>query len=225
MVQGICATGGAYTGSSVRISDWTRFTSTPNAPRPATAASMLIAMTIGALVGVLVTSATTEMYGFVQWNPLIMLQYVQANHYTAAYRAGAFFAGCDFFGSQIFINMTQNCVSSGMEFAGTFPRFITLRHDGFIVCFIGILIQLWRFLSQATILLSIIGSFSAFVAPMTGILVADYWLIRRRKRKIPDLYFNTGIYWYFYGLNWRAFLAFCIAWAPAMHKSLPSLAL
>jgi NCS1 family nucleobase:cation symporter-1 len=40
------------------------------------AALMLIAMTIGALVGVLITSATTEMYGFVQWNPLIMLQYV-----------------------------------------------------------------------------------------------------------------------------------------------------
>ena len=36
-----------------------------------------------------------------------------------------------------------------------------------------------------------------------------------------DLYSNTGIYWYFYGLNWSAFLAFCIAWAPAMRKSLP----
>jgi NCS1 family nucleobase:cation symporter-1 len=112
-----------------------------------------------------------------------------------------------------------------MEFAGTFPRFITLRRDGFIVSFIGILIQLWRFLSQATILLSVIGSFSVFVAPMTGILVADYWLVRRHKWKILDLYSNTGIYWYFYGLNWRAFLAFCIAWAPAMRKCLPSLVL
>jgi NCS1 family nucleobase:cation symporter-1 len=89
------------------------------------ATSMPIAMTIGAVVGVLVTSATTEMYGFVQWNPLIMLQYVQANHYTAACMAGTFFAACGFFDSQIFVNMTQNCVSSGMDFAGTFPRFIT----------------------------------------------------------------------------------------------------
>jgi NCS1 family nucleobase:cation symporter-1 len=225
MVQGICTTAGAYTGGSVRILDWTRFTSTPNAPRPAMATSMPISMTIGALIGVLVTSATTEMYGFVQWNPLIMLQYVQAHHYTAACRAGTFFAGCGFFGSQIFVNITQNYVSSGMDFAGTFPRFITLRRGGFIVCFIGILIQPWRFLSQATILLSVIGSFSVFVAPMTGILVADYWLVRRRKWKIPDLYSNTGIYWYFYGLNWRAFLAFCIAWAPAMRKCLPSLVL
>jgi NCS1 family nucleobase:cation symporter-1 len=79
------------------------------------ATSMPVAMTIGALIGVLVTSATTEMYGFVQWNPLIMLQYVQTNHYTAACRVGTFFAGCGFFGSQIFVNMTQNCVSSGMD--------------------------------------------------------------------------------------------------------------
>jgi hypothetical protein len=85
------------------------------------ATSMPIAMTIGALIGVLITSVTTEMYGFVQWNPLIMLRYVQAHHYTAACRASTFFAGCGFFGSQIFVNMTQNCVSSGMDLLGLSP--------------------------------------------------------------------------------------------------------
>lgn len=63
MVQGICQVAGSYTGGSVRLSDWTRFTATPMAPRVGMVIAQPISMTIGALVGVLVTSATNEMYG------------------------------------------------------------------------------------------------------------------------------------------------------------------
>ncbi|RDW65004.1 hypothetical protein BP6252_10655 [Coleophoma cylindrospora] len=216
MVQGICQVAGAYTGGSVRISDWTRFTSTPFAPKPGMATAMPIGMTIGALVGVIVTSATNQMYGILQWNPLLMLQYVQTVQYTPACRAGTFFAGMGFFISQIFVNMTQNCVSSGMDFAGLLPRFISLRRGGLLVAVIGVVIQPWRFLSQASVFLSVIGTFGVFVAPMTGILVTDYWIVRRRKLIIPDLYSEKGIYWYNWGLNWRAFVCFCVAWVPSM---------
>ncbi len=148
-----------------------------------------------------------------------MLQYVQEHQYTAACRAGTFFVGLAFTGSQIFINMTQNCVATGMDLAGVLPRFITLRRGGFIVCIVGLLIQPWRFLTQASTFLAVIGSFQVFIAPMTGILVCDYWLIRRRKLKIPDLYTRHGIFWYNFGLNWKAFLVFFACSAPSLRKS------
>jgi NCS1 family nucleobase:cation symporter-1 len=155
---------------------------------------------------------------FIQWNPILMLQYVQSIQYTPACRAGTFFVGLGLFGSQLFVNMTQNCVSTGMDLAGSLPRFINLRRGGFIVCIVGLVIQPWRFLTQATTFLSVIGSFSVFIAPMTGILVCDYWLVRRRKIKIPDLYTPDGIFWYNYGLNWKAFLVFVICIAPSFRK-------
>lgn len=55
-----------------------------------------------------------------------------------------------------------------------------------------------------------------FVAPMTGVLVTDYWLIRKHKLIIPDLYRQDGIYWYNFGLNWKAFLVFFVVVAPSM---------
>lgn len=63
MVQGISQVAGAYTGGSVRLSDWTRFTATPNAPRIGMVIAQPLSLTIGALIGVLVTSATHEHLG------------------------------------------------------------------------------------------------------------------------------------------------------------------
>lgn len=147
-----------------------------------------------------------------------MLQYVQAHQYTAACRAGTFFVGLGFVGSQVFINMTQNCISTSMDLAGTLPRFITLRRGGFVVAIVGLVIQPWRFLTQATTFLSVIGSFAVFIAPMTAILVCDYWVIRQRKIKIPDLYKSDGIFWFNFGLNWKAFLVFFVCIAPSIRE-------
>lgn len=49
-------------------------------------------------------------------------------------------------------------------------------------------------------------------------MVCDYWFIRRRKLKIPDLYTADGIFWYNYGLNWKAFLVFFICIAPSFRE-------
>jgi NCS1 family nucleobase:cation symporter-1 len=46
---------------------------------------------------------------------------------------------------------------------------------------------------------------------MTGIIAADYWIIRRRKWVIPDIYKQDGIYWYSFGVNWRAYVAFIMS--------------
>ncbi len=110
-----------------------------------------------------------------------------------------------------------------MDLAGSLPRFVTLRRGGFIVSVLGLVIQPWRFLTQATTFLSVIGSFGVFIAPMTSILVSDFWAVRRRKLKIPDLYKEDGIFWYNFGLNWKAFLVFFVCIAPSMRMFTPSL--
>lgn len=104
MMSCISSTAGAYTGGSVRVSDWTRFTKTRNAPVIPLIVSMPLNITIAALVGVLVTSAAHEMYGQIIWSPLTLLQYTQAHNYTAACRAGTFFAGVGLLSSQIFVS-------------------------------------------------------------------------------------------------------------------------
>jgi NCS1 family nucleobase:cation symporter-1 len=124
-----------------------------------------------------------------------------------------------------------------MDLVGLFPRFITMRRGAFIMCVCGILIQPWRFLSQATTFVTVLSSFGGnktpllslgavivltlalvFVGPITGVIVCDFWVVRKQKWIVPDLFRQHGIYWYTAGLNWRAFAAFTLGFVWSMRK-------
>lgn len=127
-------------------------------------------------------------------------------------------------------------LSAGMDVAGLWPKYVTTRRGSFVICIIGILIQPWRMVTQPSTFLSVLSAFgglysactyiipqmlinfTVFLAPMTGVLVCDYWIIRRRKWKVPDLFKQDGIYWYTTGINWRAIIAFVIGFVPSMRK-------
>jgi nucleobase:cation symporter-1, NCS1 family len=121
VMQGITSVAGTYTGGTDRVSDWTRYGRSRHTSTPAII-TLAVTVILTALLGVISTSALAERYGEVQWNPLIMIQYVQAINYTATCRAGSFFAGIGLLSVTVFVNYTQNCVSSGMDVAMLVPK-------------------------------------------------------------------------------------------------------
>lgn len=221
MIQGITSVAGTYAGGSDRVSDWTRYARHRHAPTPAQLTALPVTVTLVALLGVLTTSATSEFLStggdddVVQWNPLLMLQQVQARWYTPRCRAGTFFAGMGLLSVTVFINYTQNCVSSGMDVANLLPRWVSRLRGSVIFSILGILANPWRYLTQAQTFITILSSFGVFMSPAAAILVTDFWLVRKTIWSIPDLYRPGGIYWFSKGLNWRAFVAyFCgMFWA------------
>lgn len=215
VVQGITSVAGTYTGGSDRVSDWTRYSRKRHSYTPAVA-MLGVTVILTALVGVISTSALAEVYGEVQWNPLITLQMVQATHYTAACRAGTFFAGVGLLSVTVFVNYTQNCVSSGMDVSMLFPKYISQRRGAIIFSIAGILAQPWRFLTQAITFITVLSSFGVFMSPAAAILIVDFWLVRKRKWNIPDLYQPGGTYWFIHGINWRAFVAYFLGMWPAL---------
>ncbi|PPJ50640.1 hypothetical protein CBER1_05227 [Cercospora berteroae] len=74
--------------------------------------------------------------------------------------------------------------------------------------------------SPTTLPLDLLGAYVArnFYGLCSGILVTDFWIVRKRLIKTDDLYRgnNESIYWYFKGFNWRAYAAFIIGVIPAM---------
>ncbi|KAI0482558.1 permease for cytosine/purines, uracil, thiamine, allantoin-domain-containing protein [Xylariaceae sp. FL0804] len=216
MAQGITSVAGTYTGGSDRVSDWTRYARTRHAPTAAQLTAMPLTVTLTALVGIVTTSATAQVLGGeVQWNPVLMLQVVQARWYTAACRAGTLFAGLGLLSVTVFINYTQNCVSSGMDAAMLLPRWVSRRRGALAFSVLGVLANPWRFLTQADTFITVLSSFGVFLAPAGAVLVVDFWLVRRCRWNVPDLYQPGGIYWFWHGLNWRAFAAYFLgmAWA------------
>lgn len=136
IVQGITSVAGTYTGGTDRVSDWTRYGKRRHSSTPAII-TLAITVIISALLGIIATSAFAEAYGELQWNPMLMLQWIQHNHYTPTCRAGTFFAGLGLLCLTVFINYTQNCVSSGMDVAMLCPRYISQRRGAIIFSILG----------------------------------------------------------------------------------------
>lgn len=108
--------------------------------------AMPLTVTTGALVGVLVTSAAHDLYDDILWNPLVLLQYLQAASYLPACHAGTYSVGCRLLSSQILENITQNGFTNGVDIAGLTARYFSMRRGLGSVCVVGILIQPWRML-------------------------------------------------------------------------------
>jgi len=54
------------------------------------------------------------------------------------------------------------------------------------------------------------------MGPLAGVMVCDYYIIKKRKLNLHEMYTDHGIYWYTGGYNLRAFVAFFAAVAPLM---------
>ena len=153
---------------------------------------------------------------------MVLLEWILKNHYTPAARAGCFFGGVGFFCSQLAVNIAQNSISAGMDLASLAPRWIDVTRGSLIMVLVGVVINPWRFVNTPGTFITVLNSFGLFVAPLAGINCVDFWLVRRLRWKVPDLYKGNrdSIYWYTAGLNWRAFFA----WTISMVFSLPGFA-
>ncbi|KAI1627935.1 NCS1 family nucleobase:cation symporter-1 [Exophiala viscosa] len=218
-MYGITAVLGAWGGGTVGQSDWTRYANKRLAP---TTSQMVVApftITVTALVGIIVTSAAKDVLGSLIWSPIALLGEIQElNHSSPRARAGVFFASLGLVSSQLMVSVVLNSMSVGMDMSGLWPRYINIRRGSYIMAAVGIIVQPWHLLNTAAKFLRVMSSFGIFLAPATGILIADYHLIRQRKLKMDELYIGnrSSIYWYSKGLNWRAFVAFAFGMWPML---------
>jgi nucleobase:cation symporter-1, NCS1 family len=159
-VQCISSVAGTYGGAADRFSDWTRFSKSKNSYLLGSITALPICITMCATLGVFTASATKARFGETMWQPLAILAFTQEEYYTAGGRALTFFAGLAIWSHQIFVNVTQNNVGAGMDLAGIFPRYISTQRGAILLTVCGVIAQPWRFFTQATVFISVIGSFA-----------------------------------------------------------------
>ncbi|KAG9238413.1 permease for cytosine/purines, uracil, thiamine, allantoin-domain-containing protein [Amylocarpus encephaloides] len=186
-------------------SDWTRYAKTPNASLFGQGIACPLIIIITALCGVIITSATNQIYGEYFWNPFELLLHIQKVSLTPATRAGTFFAGLTFLASQMALCIVLNAISTGMDMAALCPRWINIRRGYYILTVIAVAICPWNFVNNVT-------------TGVTGILIFDYFLVRRGQLHVGDLYLagEKSAYWYTGGVNWRAVVAWVMGVWPLL---------
>ncbi|KIX99049.1 uncharacterized protein Z520_05510 [Fonsecaea multimorphosa CBS 102226] len=197
----------------IGYADWGRFAKTTNAQRFPQALGMALADSYVAIIGIICASCGAALYpeAGLLWNPAVLLTQIQ-QHGPPSTRAAVFFASIPLLASQFLITVTGAAVAGGIDLAGIVPKFLDLRRGAWVVCIVGILAQPWQLANTSTKYVAVMGSYSIFLAPLTGILHCDYYLVRKQRLSLRDLYTPsaTSSYWFFHGVNWRAAVSFCI---------------
>jgi nucleobase:cation symporter-1, NCS1 family len=161
-------------------------------------------MALYSFIGVAVTSATIVIYGSAIWDPVQLL-----THFTnPLVLVVAMVSLCV---ATLATNIAANVVSPANDFAHLWPRKITFRIGGLITGVIGILMQPWKLLADPSgYIFTWLIAYSALLGAVGGILIVDYFVIRRTRLDLPALYRKGGRYWYGSGVNYRAVIALVI---------------
>jgi NCS1 family nucleobase:cation symporter-1 len=110
------------------------------------------------------------------------------------------------------VNIAANVVSPAQDFANLAPRHISFKTGGLITGILGILCMPWKLMADpATYLDGWLGGVGALLGPVAGIMIADYWIVRKRKLDVPDLFRTNGRY---AGINSVAVAALALGVAP-----------
>ena len=201
---------GYWATLSLNIPDFTRYAKSQRSQALGQALGLPTTMTLFAFIGVAVTGATIVIFGKAVWDPIQLLTMIGS---TTAIVFGALVV----LAAQITTNMAANVVSPANDFSNLNPRRISYVTGGLITAVIGILMMPWKLYSDAAayIFTWLIG-YSSLMGALGGILIADYWVVRRQKLNLRDLFELQGEYTYSNGVNWRAMIALGASIAPVV---------
>ncbi|KIY68146.1 hypothetical protein CYLTODRAFT_453845 [Cylindrobasidium torrendii FP15055 ss-10] len=166
-----------------------------------------IASALPGLYGVLVASASQEMFGQPAWNLWDVMQ-LMLDQYPSSpgARFGIFLASGSMALALIAVNLATNCLPFGSDIAAIFPRYMTIRRGQFLCCMLGMAIVPWKILKDGASFLAFLTGYGYWLAPGAAILCIDYFAIQNGNIIIKDLYLSgeQGMYWYTKGWNLRA---------------------
>ncbi|MDQ2918617.1 MAG: NCS1 family nucleobase:cation symporter-1 [Verrucomicrobiota bacterium] len=199
---------GFWATLSLNIPDFSRYARTQRDQIVGQALGLPLTMALYSFIGVAVTSATTIIYGKTIWDPVDVLTHFQ----NPVVLVIAMFALCL---ATLATNIAANVVSPANDFAHLAPRKISFRIGGLITGIVGVLMMPWKLVADPSgyIFTWLVG-YSALLGPIGGIMIADYFVLRRRRLNVDALYKHEGEYCYTKGFSIAALVALVLAILP-----------
>jgi len=200
---------GTYCTLGVNVADFTRYARTPRA-QYVQLFIIPVCFILVSFFGIAVTSASKVLYGDYLWNPAAIFA-MWTN------RAAVFFASASFAISIIGTNISANSISAAVDLMTLCPKYVNLRRGQIIAALIGGWAFVpWNILANAISFLNFMSGYTIWLGPITSIMIAEYWIIKKQKVNVPELYRPHGMYRYWNGINWRALLALCVGFIPVL---------
>ncbi|HEY1970315.1 MAG TPA: NCS1 family nucleobase:cation symporter-1, partial [Pseudonocardia sp.] len=159
-----------------------------------------------AVVSVTVTSASIVVYGHAVTDPVKLVE-LTGDPWVIVLGAAVFVV------ATIGINVVADFISCAYDFSNLMPKHITFFRGGLIAAVLSVLPLPWHLYSNPDSIKYFVGGLGAFLGPLFGVLMTDYWLVKRTQIDVAALYDDrpSGRYFYRHGFNPRALVALLIA--------------
>jgi NCS1 family nucleobase:cation symporter-1 len=201
---------GFWATLSLNIPDFSRYAKTQRDQILGQSLGLPLTMALYSFIGVAVTSATTLIYGQTIWDPVDVL----TRFTNPVVLIIAMLALCV---ATLATNIAANVVSPANDLAHLAPRLISFRLGGFITAVLGLVMMPWKLVADPSgFIFNWLIAYSALLGPIGGILIADYFVIRRCRLNLPDLYRAEGEYRFRGGWSLVALAALLAGIAPSL---------
>src|SRR5271169_683468 len=192
---------GFWATVSLNIPDFTRYARSQRDQMLGQALGLPATMTFYSFIGIAVTSATLIIFGQALWNPVDVLSRL-GNPLAVVIAMIALLM------ATLNVNVAANVVSPANDFSNLSPRRISFRTGGLITCFMGIAMQPWKLMANyGSYIFGWLVGYSGFLGPIAGVMICDYFVVRKKILLVQDLYQRDGLYEYRRGFNWPAVIS------------------
>ncbi len=193
---------GFWATVALNIPDFTRYARSQRAQVLGQVLGLPTTMTFYSFIGVAVTSATAIIFGKALWDPVQVLARLGSPIAVVIAMLALLLATLN-------VNVAANLVSPSNDFSNLSPRLISFRTGGLITCVVGVAVfQPWKLLANyGSYIFGWLVGYSGFLGPIAGVMICDYFLVRKRIILVEDLYKRGGFYEFSGGFNKRALVA------------------
>ncbi|WP_309083501.1 NCS1 family nucleobase:cation symporter-1 [Chelativorans sp.] len=204
----------------INFGDFSRFVKTEAQMRKGNLIGLPGNIALFSVIALFVTAGTVVVFGETLTNPAEIVERVDSLPLTIV-------AAITFFAATVGINLVANFIPPAYDIANLSPSRISSRTGGIITAIIAFFIgALWVSLISRIGIAGFVDTLGAVLAPLYGILVVDYYLVRKQQLDIQQLFSSEpgSAYYYDSGWNTKALIAFAIAavfsvasvWVPAL---------
>ncbi len=199
---------GFWATLSLNIPDFTRYAKSQKAQIKGQAIGLPPSMTLFAFIGVVVTSASAILYGTPEWDPVKL-----AGRFDS--KLMVTFAMIGIIISTLATNIAANMVSPANDFSNLSPSKINFKIGGYITGVVGVLIFPWKLYADPHgYIFTWLIAYSSLLGPIGGIMIVDYYFIRKQILNVDELYSHNGQYRFQNGFNSKAVIALLIGILP-----------
>jgi len=199
---------GFWATLSLNIPDFTRYARSQKDQMLGQLLGLPTTMALFSFIGVAVTCATVIIFNEAIWDPVVLLSKFESPVVTGLCLFALTVA-------TLSTNIAANIVGPANDISNLRPSAISFRTGGLIAGVVGIVIMPWRLVTDlgGYIFTWLIG-YGALLGSIAGVMIVDYWFIRRTKLDVDGLYESNGPYRFDSGFNWRALLALTLGILP-----------